>query len=200
MNKKTFLIIGITACLVLAGIIVFMVIGRADEEPVPQMTEEQTIEDLTAEPDEGESGEVDLTDLNDEYIDEEEPLADTLEAALPALKEAGYNNTGHGYKATDNVDGVRSTRIITAKGNKVKADLTYDYGPDNENMIKFFKSDEDKAVSIMVSQYLTVLADRSTAQEGTLEYVIHVGGKKVKSGKMTLKEARELQEEDFGDY
>lgn len=193
MKKKSILIMALIACLMLAGTMVFTACSK--EEPETEvMTEEQTIEDLK-EAAEGEQ-EVDLTDLST-MDPEEENLPATLEEALPALREAGYMKTQDGYKATDNVDGVRSVRIITAKENTVKADLTYDYGSANEEMVKFFKKDEDNAVSTMVAQYLVVLADRSTATDGKLEYVIHVGSKKVKSGTMTLKEARKYQEEAF---
>lgn len=208
MNKKTLILAGLIICLVIAGIAAITVSNRSgddydagdediemtedevetEEEGEDVMTEEQTIEDLTEEPEEP-----DITDLSEMDV-EEENLPSTLEEALPALVEAGYSKTAEGYKATDNVDGVRSVRIITAKDNTVTADLSYDYGSGNQEMIKFYKEDPDKAVSTMLAAYIVVLADRSTARDGKLEYTISVGGKKVKSGTMSLKQAREYQE------
>ena len=196
MNKKTLLIIGLVICLVLAGIIGIMVHNRAAEESEDEfMSEEQTMEEMTQEP---EDEDVDLIDLS-EMDPDEDALAATLEEALPALTEAGYHKTPDGYKATDNVDGVRSIRIINAKGNEVTADLTYDYGQDNEEMIKFFKADDDDAVSRMLAAYLVVLGDRSTATDGKMKYKVTVGGVKVASGTMTLSEARKLQAVDPGE-
>ena len=197
MKMKRFLVLGLIACLMLSGVFTLSACGKEEEPapaPAPAADEDTTADDADDSDDEDEEEAPDLMDMRDADIEEEAALPDTLEGALPSLREAGYSKTADGYKATDNVDGVRSIRIISAKGNKVKADLTYDYGQDNEEMIRFYKSDSDDAVSIMVSTFLTVLADRSTATDGTLEYVIHVGGQKVKSGKMKLSEAREYQE------
>lgn len=145
-------------------------------------------------------------DFGYEELDDEDILAEgeelseefelkTLEDAAYILKEDGYVRTATGYQAEDEADGIKSVRKITVKGNNVIVDLSYDYGSDeaNREMQSFFKSDQDNAVSIMAASFLTRLADEANAEEGTMEYVITVGGKKVVADKMSLSEAYEYE-------
>lgn len=186
MSKKVIVIAGLLILVVAAA--AFLLLGR-DDPFEPEYTEEQMAAEHEEEGMTQESP--DDVEIIDEDYDPDVVL--TLEEALPVMLLYGYQKTDNGYQAVENTPDVNSVRVVNAKGNHVTVDLVYDYGKDNKEMIDFYKGDTDDAVSIMVASFLTRLADRANAQSGTMEYTIRVGDKKVKSGSMTLSDARKYQ-------
>ena len=186
-NAKLFIILALIACV---GLAAWILLSRADRDPQPTEIDKEDLEYLD------ELEEFDGEEGDDEALIEEEDddvPEMTLEQALPILEQDGYVRTAEGYKAKDDSEGIKSERMVTAKGNNVFVTLSYDYGSDSENksMTAFFKDDTDDAVSIMVSSFLTRLAGEANAAEGSMEYVIFIGGKEAVTGRMSLEEARE---------
>lgn len=192
MNKKRFIALWLILCL-------FTVMATAcgSNGNTPDPEGEAAADELTDET--GEEGtvssEISVNDLIGSEYEDEDGTTMTLEEALPVLEVAGYVKTADGYKGTDDVDGVKSERLITAEGNHVTATLSYDYGSENKEMKKFYKKDENHAVSAMVASFLVVLAERANTTEGDMDYTIYVGGDKVVEGNMTLEEAENYMDE-----
>lgn len=117
----------------------------------------------------------------------------TIENALVSLIPEGYKETDEGYVFTSFADDVSSKRVITADGNNLTVSLSYSYGNDrNAEMKKFFK-EQDEAVNIMVSGFLTRLATEANTEKGSMDYSIYVGGDLAVKGTMSLEDARYYQ-------
>ena len=195
MNKRVALVICLGVCLL--GALAWLILNRPEKEievneelekqVLESMAEEETPQDLTID---------DLVDSQDYYLDGE---IVSLESALPVLMKAGYKKTKEGYVGRDSGEGVASERIITASGNQVEANLSYDYGSRNSEMLQFYKNNPDDAVSVMLSSILVVIADAANNDSGRMKYTIKVGGKTAANGVMTIDQARYYQTLAFGD-
>jgi len=116
----------------------------------------------------------------------------SIEDALPSLLEESYEKTDAGYVLTESADGVGSECIIDAKGNEMELCLNLEYGEGNSNMKAYYK-EQTEAVMVMVSGYLTKLADISGAESATMHYLIRISGDEVCEGEMSLAEARDYE-------
>ncbi len=130
-------------------------------------------------------------DTPEDEDDEEQEL--TIEKILFTLIKDGYKETDEGYVISSFEEDVSSRRVITAKGNNLFVTLSYNYG-DNQNpeMIDFFKT-QDEAVKVMVSAFLTRLADEADAEVASMEYTINIGGEQVIKDTMSLEDAEYYQ-------
>lgn len=129
-------------------------------------------------------------EINDETI----PAGKTLEDGLFVLCESGYEKTDNGYKINKFGKNVSSERKVSAEGNKLSVELRYAYNNDRNSEMKQFYREQDEAVYIMVSSFLTRVATAAEVDNGTMHYVIYVADEMVREGDMDLAAARDYQQ------
>lgn len=140
----------------------------------------------------------DNTEQTSEFDTEDAATSGTsLEDFLFVLTENGYKKTQEGYKASEFSKDVSSERLVSAKGNHLNVSLHYNYPKDRNREMKTFYKQQDEAVNIMVSSFLTRVANAAESEEGTMHYEIYVADELVREGDMDIAEAREFQALDM---